>query len=118
MFSIIYEQTFFIQWNIIPFSDYCYWLKIIHYDIKKNRYIGPSANRDNDGDFGFVLVSGRLVNDDRKESAQNNLDVLSDGSLSIIIAGPNLSQKQRASIIYHKLKINDIFRWAKPYLSI
>lgn len=78
--------------------------------IKENLYVGLNTNRDADGDFGFVSVSGRLVNDDKKESAQNNLDVRSAGSLAIFIADPNLSQKKRASIIYDKLKINDTFK--------
>lgn len=78
--------------------------------IKENLYVGLNTNRDADGDFGFISVSGRLVNDDKKESAQNNLDVRSAGSLAIFVADPNLSQKKRASIIYDKLKINDTFK--------
>ena len=77
--------------------------------IKENLYVGLNTNRDADGDFGFISVSGRIVNDDSKESSKNNLDVRSAGSLAIFIADPNLSQKKRASIIYDKLKINDAF---------
>ncbi|QLK09669.1 hypothetical protein BMG_6445 (plasmid) [Priestia megaterium] len=73
--------------------------------IKENLYVGLNTNRDADGDFGFVSVSGRIVDDGSKKSEKNNRELKLAQSLAILTADPNLSQKKRVSIINDKLKL-------------
>ncbi|MFE7821406.1 hypothetical protein ACFU1R_24800 [Priestia megaterium] len=73
--------------------------------IKDNIYVGMNTNRDADGDFGFVSVSGRLMYGDSKKAIKNNDNVRLALGLAILTADPNLSHKKRESIMNDKLKI-------------
>ncbi|MFE4029297.1 hypothetical protein ACFX4N_24405 [Priestia sp. YIM B13551] len=73
--------------------------------INENIYVGLNTNRDADGDFGFVSVTGRIVNDGSKKSKKDNKDLNLALSLAVLTADPSLSQKKKVSIINDKLDI-------------